>query len=126
MNENTNISDSILSSVKKLIGVSEEDDSFDVDIILNINAAISVLFQLGVIQEGYTVTSKEDTYDDLIPTGTEDVINLIKMYLAYKTRLSFDSSTLSGNMIETLKEAIKETEWRLREAHLLTTIKMPE
>lgn len=126
MDENANISDSILSSVKKLIGISEEDDSFDVDIMLNINAAISVLFQLGVIQEGYTVTSKEDTYDDLIPNGTEDVVNLIKMYFVYKTRLGFDSSTLSGNMIETLKELIKETEWRLREAHLLTTANISE
>lgn len=107
------ISDSILSSVEKLIGISEEDDSFDLDIMLNINAAISTLFQLGVLQKPYTVTSKEDKYQDLIPNGTEDVINQIKMYFVYKTKLGFDSSTLSGTVIDVLKEMIKESEYRL-------------
>lgn len=113
MDENTKISDSILSSVKKLIGISEEDTSFDIDIMLNINAAISVLFQLGVIQKAYTVTSKDDTYEELIPGGSEDVVNQIKMYFVYKTKLGFDSSTLSGTVIEVIKEIIRETEWRL-------------
>lgn len=113
MDENTKISDSILSSVKKLIGISEEDTSFDVDIMLNINAAISVLFQLGVIQKAYTVTSKDDTYEEFIPGGSEDVVNQIKMYFVYKTKLGFDSSTLSGTVIEVIKEIIRETEWRL-------------
>lgn len=116
MNENDNISnlsDSILSSVKKLIGISEEDDSFDLDIMLNINAASSTLFQLGVLSKPFTVKTKDDTYGDLIPDGTEDVVNQIKMYFVYKTRLGFDSSTLSGSVIEVLKELIREAEWRL-------------
>lgn len=116
MNENENqgsITDSILSSVKKLIGIPEDETSFDIDIMLNINAAASTLFQLGVLKKPYTVTSKEDTYTDLIPEGTEDVINQIKMYFVYKTKLGFDSSTLSGALTEVLKEMIKEAEWRL-------------
>lgn len=117
MNDNSNlseISDSILSSVKKLIGISEDDKSFDLDIMLNINAASSTLYQLGVLQKPFTVTSKEDIYEDLIPGGTEDVVNQIKMYFVYKTRLGFDSSTLSSMVIEMIKEQIKETEFRLR------------
>lgn len=106
-------SESILFSVKKLIGIPDEESSFDLDIALNINAALSVLYQLGVLSNPFTVTSKDDTYDDLIPNGSEDVINQIKMYLVYKTKLGFDSSTLSGSMIEILKESIKEAEWRL-------------
>lgn len=113
MDESVNISDSILASVKKLIGISDEDDAFDVDIMLHINAASSILFQLGVLQNPYTVTSRKDTYDDLLPGGSEDVINQIKMYFVYKTKLGFDSSTLSGAVIEILKEMIKETECRL-------------
>lgn len=104
---------SILFSVKKLIGISEEDKSFDLDIMFNINAASSVLFQLGVLKKPYTVTSYLDTYNDLIPNGTEDIINLIKMYFVYKTKLGFDSSTLSGSVIKVLEDMIKETEWRL-------------
>lgn len=108
-----NISESILSSVKKLIGISEEDESFDLDIIIHINSASSTLFQLGVLSRPYTVTSKEDLYSDLLPGGTEDVINNIKMYFVYKTKLGFDSSTLSSSVIETMKEEIKELQFRL-------------
>ena len=114
MGEATNISDSILSSVKKLIGISEEDESFDLDIMLNINAAAAVLFQLGVLKKPFTVTSKEDIYEDMIPDGTEDVINQVKMYFLYKTKLGFDSSTASAIVIEVIKDLIKETEWRLQ------------
>lgn len=116
MDENTNLSelsDSILSSVKKLIGISEDDKSFDLDIMLNINAASSTLFQLGVLSRPFTVTSKDDTYSDLLPGGSEDVINQIKMYFVYKTRLGFDSSTLSTSVIEVLRQLIAEAEWRL-------------
>ena len=119
MDENTNLSelsDSILSSVKKLIGIPVEDNSFDLDIMLNINAASSTLYQLGVLKKPFTVTSKEDTYADLIPGGTEDVINQIKMYFVYKTRLGLDSSTLSRTVIEVIKDMIKEAEWRLMES----------
>ena len=45
MDDKTYITDSILLSVKKLIGINEDDDSFDVDIIIHINSAISTLFQ---------------------------------------------------------------------------------
>lgn len=119
MNENTNLSelsDSILSSVKKLIGISEDDKSFDLDIMLNINSAISTLYQLGVVKKPFTVTSKDDIYSDLFSDtsiGTEDVVNQIKMYFVYKTRLGFDSSTLSSTVIEVIKDMIKEAEWRL-------------
>lgn len=113
MDENINLSDSILFSVKKLLGLTEEDTSFDLDVMTNINAALSTLFQLGVLQKPFTVTSKEDIYSDLLPGGREDIINQIKMYLFYKTRLGFDSSTLSGTMIDVIKEAIKEAEYRL-------------
>ena len=117
MDENTNlseISNSILFSVKKLIGIPIEDKSFDLDIMLNINAASSTLFQLGVLKKPFTVTSEDDTYADLIPGGTEDVVNQIKMYFVYKTRLGFDSSTLSSAMIEVIKELSRETEYRLQ------------
>lgn len=114
MDENlSEISASILSSVKKLIGIPDDDLNFDLDIMLNINAASSILYQLGVLKRPFTITSKDDTYEDLIPGGSEDVINQIKMYFVYKTKLGFDSSTLSGAVIETLKEMIKESEWRL-------------
>ncbi len=113
MEENVSLSNSILSSVKKLLGIPEEDDSFDLDLILNINAAISTLFQLGVIKTPFTVTSRDDTFEALIPGGSEDVVNQIKMYLFYKTKLGFDSMASTGAVIDITKDLIKEAEWRL-------------
>lgn len=113
MDENVNLSDSILSSVKKLIAINEEDKSFDLDIMLNINAAISTLYQLGIVEKPLTITSKEDTYSDLLPDASEDVVNQVKMYFVYKTKLGFDNASLTGTMIQTIKELISEAEWRL-------------
>lgn len=107
------LSDSILSSVKKLIGINEDDVSFDLDIMLNINAAISTMFQLGVIQKAYTVTSKADTYQMLMPNCPEEVVNQAKMYFVYKVRLGFDSSTLTANMVQVIKDLIAEAEYRM-------------
>lgn len=108
-------SDSILFSVKHFIGIPD-DDSFDSDIMIIINNACSTLYQLGVLNSPYFITSKDDTYDDLIPNGSEDIMSQIKEYFICKTRLIFDSSTLSSTVIEVIKETIKELEWRLREA----------
>lgn len=105
--------DSILSSVKKCIGILEEDESFDIDILMHINAAFSTLYQLGVLEIPVTIQKKETTYKDIFPGGTDDIINQVKMYLVYKTKLGFDSSTLSSMVMESLKEMIKETECRL-------------
>lgn len=113
MDENLNLSNSILSSVKKLIGINEEDTSFDVDIIFNINAAFGILYQLGVIKKPFVIYSKENTYNDVFPKETEDVISQVKMYLFYKTKLGFDTSGLTANVIQTIKEQISELEWRL-------------
>ena len=63
MDENTNLSelsDSILSSVKKLIGIPVEDNSFDLDIMLNINAASSTLYQLGVLKKPCISFTRQD------------------------------------------------------------------
>lgn len=111
--EDTNNSNSILSSVKKLIGISGDDKSFDVDIIIHINGALSTLYQIGGIPRAFSVTSEDEEYDDVLPDGPEDIRNQVKLYLQYKTQLGFDSSTLSATLIDVLEKQIKELEWRL-------------
>lgn len=107
------LSDSILNSVKKLIGINEEDTSFDLDIIFNINAAILTMYQLGIIKKAYTITSKDDTYQMLMPDCPEEIVNQTKMYFVYKVRLGFDSSTLTANMVQVIKDLIAEAEYRM-------------
>lgn len=119
MEENVNlseISESILSSVKKLVGISEEDSSFDLDVMLNVNAAASTLYQLGVLEKPFSVTSKNDTYSDLLPEASADIVNQVKMYFVYKTKLGFDTSGMTSSVIEVIKDMIKEAEWRLMTA----------
>lgn len=104
--------DSILTSVKKMLGLTEENEEFDLDIIMTINGAIVVLTQLGVgPKEGFIVASKEDTYEDWLGEMTSG-LQLVKLYLFYKTRLSFDPPTQSS-VLESYKEMIRETECRL-------------
>lgn len=108
-----NISDSVLSSVKKCIGILEEDNSFDVDIMMHINAAFSTLYQLGVVKDPVTITSKDDTYTDIFSDVSEDITNQVKMYLVYKTKYGFDSATSSSMVMDSLTKMIDEAEWRL-------------
>lgn len=106
--------DSILNSVKALLGLSPENTDLDQEIILNINAAISTLAQIGIgPTDGYMITSESETYEDYLGDEAK-TMNLgdVKMYLFYKTKLGWDTPQ-SSSVIEVIKEMIQEIEWRL-------------
>lgn len=104
--------ESILNSVKKLLGILPETTEFDPDIIMNINAAISTLRQIGVgPNEPYLVTDAEQTFSSFLGEDSKET-SLVKMYLFYKTKIGFDPPQ-SSIVMESIKEMIKETEWRL-------------
>lgn len=108
----TDNGESILTTTKKLLGIEEDCKEFDLDVMLNINAAIFTLRQLGVgPKSGFTVTSKEETYEDYL-SDRPDLINEVKMYFYYKTRLGFDPPS-SSVVTECIKEMIREAEFRL-------------
>lgn len=106
--------DSILNSVKKLLGINPEEKDFDVDVLIQINSAISTLRQLGVGPSGgYTVSSEDDTFFSFLGEDVnETIINQVRLYLYLKVRLGFDPPT-SSFVMECLKETIRECEWRL-------------
>lgn len=109
------IEDSVLNSIKKLIGIDPEDRSFDIDIMINANAAIFTLSQLGVPTNGHTVTSRDDTYGYIFGDISDDLLNQVKMYMLYKTRLAFDPPS-SSIVMGCVKELLKEAEWRINVA----------
>lgn len=112
MSTEIEIKESILNSVKKLLGIPQDLHEFDPDIIMNINAAIFTLRQIGVgPEEIFTVTGEEETYEDYLGSDSKEIPQ-VKMYLFYKTKLSFDPPT-SGTVIECIKEFIMEAESRL-------------
>ena len=60
--------ESILISIKKLLGVTELYTVFDADIIMHINSVFSVLNQLGVgPQEGFSIENGDAVWSDFIP-----------------------------------------------------------
>ena len=105
------MSESILDSTKKTLGVPADYDVFDPDIILHINGVFSVLNQLGIgPDEGFSITDNSATWDTFL--GTDPRLNNVKTYMYLKVRLLFDPPGTSY-LIESLNKQAKELEWRL-------------
>lgn len=104
--------ESILLSIKKLLGIDSNYPAFDQDIILHINSVISVLSQIGVgiLGRPLIITGEEEKWTDLI--GYADDLELIKTYIYMRVRMMFDPPTSSAVM-DSLKSTITELEWRI-------------
>lgn len=104
--------ESIVNTIKKSLGIDPSDDSFDPDIILNINTIIFSLSQIGVgPSNGFVVTTVDDLWTDYI-TGSTINLEAIKTYIYLKTKLMFDPPT-SSTVIESINANLKELEWRI-------------
>ena len=104
--------ESILTSIKKLLGIDESYEQFDTDIIIHINTVFMKLNQIGVGPDvPATISSKEDTWINKLGDLTN--IEAVKTYIYLNVKLLFDSSTLSSAVIESYKQLIQEYEWRL-------------
>lgn len=106
--------ESILTSVKKLLGITEEYTQFDTDIIIHINTVFMILHQLGVgPDKPFTITNKESKWSDFI--GEDDNIEAVKTYMFMKVKLLFDPPQTSSS-VESTERIISELEWRLNVA----------
>lgn len=124
---------SILTSIKKMLGITEEYEHFDQDLIIHINSALMILTQLGVgPAEGYSIRDKSTTWGDfLVGNNTQNsdimsiairqtkiqtqVINnvgMIQTYIYLKVKLSFDPPQNSF-LVDSMTKIINEHEWRL-------------
>lgn len=105
--------ESILDTIKKMLGITADDTSFDIDVIMNINAAIAVLTQIGVgPKTGFFITDSNDTWSDFV--GTNPYLELVKMDIYCRCRKVFDPG--SSALSKAIDETIKECEWRLQVA----------
>lgn len=104
--------DSILTSIKKLLGIVEECEDFDTDIIMHINSVFMTLTQLGVGPSGgFAIRDEDDVWSDFIKDPTQQ--QAVKTYMYLKVKLVFDANSLSSAAITAYNEQIKEYEWRL-------------
>lgn len=105
------MSDSVLSSTKQMLGISPEDTSFDVNVIMSINTALTILKDLGLTEvEDQIVTSDKMTWDELLGGRTD--IEYVKTYIYQKVKMIFDPPT-STAAIDAMQRSISELEWRI-------------
>ena len=103
--------DSILISIKKLLGIEENYTHFDTDIIMHINSVLSILTQLGVgPSKGYSIKDANATWDEFITNPAK--LELVKTYVYLKVRLMFDPPS-SSSAIDSMKQLISELEFRI-------------
>ena len=104
--------DSILTSIKKLLGIAEDYTHFDNDIIIHINSVFMALTQLGVgPSEGFYIEDKSIEWSDYIVDPNK--LQAVKTYMYLKVRLVFDPSSVGSSTLASYERQITELEWRL-------------
>ena len=107
--------DSILTSIKKLLGPEEDYEHFDVDIIIHINTAFAILTQLGIgPAEGFKIQDSTAIWEDFISEDSKE-FESVKTYIYLKVKLVFDPPS-NSTVIQSMENTIKELEWRLNAA----------
>lgn len=105
------MSESILNSTKKVLGISEDHDAFDVAILMHINSVFSTLSQLGIGPvEGFFIEDDSTDWEEFF--GPDLNLNSVRTYVYLRVRLLFDPPATSFH-INAIEEQIKELEWRL-------------
>ena len=105
---------SILTSIKKMLGIAEDYTEFDEDIITHINSVFLNLTQLGVgPEEGFMIEDNTAVWEDFIDDSVQ--LQAIKTYMYLKVKLLFDPP-LSSSVTESFTRMIAELEWRLNVA----------
>lgn len=104
----------ILSLLKKSLGINPEYQNFDEELIMHANSVFSTLFQLGVgPKQPFQLVSGEETWSDFLQDETR--INSVKTYMYLKVRLLFDPPSNSF-VVDSFQKQIDEYEWRLNVA----------
>lgn len=107
-----NLEESILTTIKKLLGLDESYEAFDTDIIVAINTALMALIQMGVgPKNGFRIEDDEATWSDFLGSDSND-LEAAKSYVFIKARLMFDPPS-SSVVVEAYNKAAAECEWRL-------------
>lgn len=99
----------ILSDVKKQIGIVPEYKAFDEQLLMDIDAAFATLHQLGVGPENGFTVSEDTKWSDYVTTNR---LNFIKSYVFMKVKVMFDPPS-SSFALDALNKQIAEYEWRI-------------
>ena len=104
--------ESILTSIKKMIGIGEEYTHFDTDIIMHINSVFADLTQMGVgPEEGFMIEDDSAIWDDFISDNM--MLNSVKSYMNLRVKLLFDPASIGSSTLASYERQISQWEWRL-------------
>ena len=105
--------ESILTSIKKLLGITEDYTHFDTDVIMHINSVFMILMQLGIgPAEGFSITGDSEVWSDFLSDATW--FESVKSYVYLKVKLIFDPPQ-SGTLLNAIEKQVSEFEWRCQE-----------
>ena len=105
------LTESILTSIKKLLGIDESYEAFDTDIIIHINSALFFANQLGIgPASGFRIADKSKVWSDFV--GSRQDLDGVQDYVYLKVKIVWDPPQ-AGYLVEAIKEQIKELEVRL-------------
>lgn len=103
--------ESILTSIKKLLGIAAEYEHFDQDLVMHINSVFMTLNQLGVgPEEGFSISDEDAIWSDFLKD--KKLLEAVKSYMYLKVRLLFDPPA-SSTVMESMNRMANEFEWRL-------------
>ncbi len=111
------MNESILNTIKQLLGITEEQTEFDTDVIIHINTVINMLHQLGVFNsasEVFQITGPQETWSEFLTDISK--YNMVKSCIYLKVKLLFDPP-LNSTVISSMERQISELEFRLMENH---------
>ena len=106
--------DSIFLTIKSLLGYEafyDPSDSFDTDIIVNINTYLGVLNPLGIGVEGFSIEDETATWAEFLE-GSSVPLNEVKTYLYLRVRQTFDPPS-SSILSAAFDKQIDELGWRM-------------
>lgn len=107
----------ILDDVKKMLGISKEDNSFDQDLILYINSTLAILGQIGLLEaEVLPIINSSHSWTSLFGDRTD--LEIVKTYIGFKVKKMFDPPTSSA-AIESMNQLISEFEWRINNLKII-------
>ena len=103
--------ESILNSIKKLLGMTSDYDCFAKDLIIHINTVFAILPQLGVGPEnGFSISADSAIWNDSMEDSPR--LEVAKNYIYLKVKLLFDPPTIA-TVAESTKRLCDEMEWRV-------------
>lgn len=105
------IKESILLTIKKLLGPTEDYDAFTVDIITHINSAFATYTTMGIgPSSGYQITDENNVWSEF--TDDPMIFSLVKPAVYLRVKLAFDPPS-SSFIQESYKKQLEELEWRM-------------